>query len=369
VRKYQRGAGNELDTFLLRSSLVKYQPDLFKDIRDQEGNLIDPKDFKRSNELTGAGIEYATSLVEYLCTHYKDMIQDTGSALYYETKPIQWQAALEIMSGGVKGQRGRVERALLMLHAKPKPVVIQRKDGRLTSMQPFVLAFDWGQAETLDARAAQKLAQCQRGTDVLAQKREGEAPDLLPIESISVQFAKPLFEDLLRKGGNTYSFPTGMYAKMYRTAEGLNAAEEKRDCLAYDPHTSAFARFVRYIFRHNNLTAKQMKDKRHHSPLHLNLLDMTSEVYPSAVSINGRGERHVEMKKIRDFIDRTMDIYFRIDNFLFYPVVRSLSAETLSLELYTDIGEARKEREAAEVPPLPLPAVSRRRGGKMSPNI
>jgi len=234
MERYQRATGNELDTFLLRNNKVKTQPELFDEILDADGNIVNPNGIKRANEMTGAGIEYATSLVEYVCTHHKEFVKNTDSNLYYETEPIEWAAALDIMTGGLAGQRNRAAKELLRLHAKPKPVLIKRKDGRVVSMQPFVLAFDWGRPETLDARAAANMARMQKGAEELAKRNEViaakkenrpididniDCPELLPIEKISVQFSKPLFEDLFRKDGNTYSFPTGLYAKMFHFAQ------------------------------------------------------------------------------------------------------------------------------------------------------
>jgi hypothetical protein len=111
-----------------------------------------------------------------------------------------------------------------------------------------------------------------------------------------------------------------------------------------DPQISAIARFARYIVRHNNLTAKQAKNKDHVSVMNIPLFPMVSEVYPSAISTNGRGERRIDMKKVAAFLDMSLFIYFCIDNFMFYPVVkkRGLTPQTLEIEIYTDVRKAEK---------------------------
>jgi hypothetical protein len=157
MKKYQHATKNELDTFLIRSNRVKTQPYLFNDICDMDGNIVESKIITRQNELTGAGIEYLTSFVEYICTHYKTMVKDR-SRLYYEAPPIEWPAFLTIITGDIQGQRERAERAVLQLHAKPKPVLIQTPDGHYLSMQPFVISFDWKRPEELDEKAAARLA-------------------------------------------------------------------------------------------------------------------------------------------------------------------------------------------------------------------
>ena len=371
MEKYQRATGNELDTFLLRNNKIKSQPELFNEILDGDGNAVNTNGINRANEMAGAGIEYATSLVEYVCTHHRDCIKSTNSNLYYETEPIEWAVALDIMTGGITGQRSRAAKEILRLHAHPKPILIKRKDGRIVSMQPFVLAFDWGRPETLDARAAAKLANIQKGAEELAKRNEVIAAkkenrqidfdgieylDLLPIERISVQFSKPLFEDMFRINGNTYSFPTGMYAKMFHFAQFhqktyydlKRAGHQGMSCLLEhfenmnDPQISAIARFARYIVRHNNLTAKQVKNKDHASIMSIPLLPMISEVYPSAISTNGRGERHIDMRKVATFLDMALFIYFCIDNFIFYPVIKKggLTPQMLIIEIYTDVKKA-----------------------------
>ena len=367
MKKWQRATGNELDSFLIRSNKVNTHPEFFNEIRDADGNIINPRGIKRANEMTGAGIEYATSLVEYVCTHHKDLIKKTDSDLYFETVPIEWRAALEIMTGSLAGQRSRAAKEILRLHAKPKPAIIKCKDGHFISMQPFVLAFDWGRLETLDARAAANLARMQKGAEKLAKKKaietfkkEGrkidieyiEHPDLLPIEKITIQFSKPLFEDLMAKGGNTYSFPTGMYAKMFHFAQyqqktlamlkrEIPDTYEQLDLVdTNEQHISAFARFARYIVRHNNLTANQMKNKDHCSTMNIKLIDMASEVCRSVINVNGRGEKRVDMRKMRQFLHKAINIYFSIEGWLFYPVIQRITSETMTLMVYTDVKKA-----------------------------
>jgi hypothetical protein len=375
VKKYQRAAGNELDTFLIRNNKIKDQPELFNVICDIDGNVINPESLKRANEMTGAGIEYATSLIEYICTHHNDFIKKTNSAMYYETEQIEWAFALDIMTGGITVQRSRAAKELLRLHAHPKPILIKRKDGRMVSMQPFVIAFDWGRPETLDARAAANLARMQKGAEKLARRNEViaakkenrqvntegiEYPDLLPIEKLSIQFSIPLFEDLMNESGNTYSFPTGMYAKMFHFARFHQKTYQDLKRKGYqrisahlnhfenmnDPQISAIARFARYIVRHNNLTAKQVKNKDHVSTINIPLFPMISEVYPSAISANGRGERYLDMKKVVAFLDMSLFIYLCIDNFIFYPVIErgGFTLQKLTIKIYTDVKKAEQSQ-------------------------
>jgi hypothetical protein len=131
-----------------------------------------------------------------------------------------------------------------------------------------------------------------------------------------------------------------------------------------DPYVSAFARFARYVVRHNNLTAKQRKNKDHYSIMNIRLLDMVSEVYPGAINKNGRGERRVEMPKIKQFLDMVLLVYYCIDSFLFYPVIIKLTQETLKIGIYTDARKAEKAmglnhaigdiiRETLAIPELP----------------
>ena len=309
MKEYQRAAGNELDSFLTRSGSLQTQPELLEKAHDADGNRINPKGITRANEMSGAGIEYATSLVEYVCTHHRELIKKTGSALYYETVPIEWAAALDIVSNRIPGHRERAAKEILRLHAKPRPVLIKRKDGHMVSMQPFIMSFDWGRPETLDARAAANLARMQKGVLELAKKREIiaaekenrpididgiEYPDLLPIEKITVQFSIPLFEDLMTNGGSTYTVPAGMYAQAFESANyakrllikdtmknkenGFYHLTEKLDTEVF---ISAYTRYMRYLIRHNNLTAAEMKNKRTEKRIWLPVLEFIQSVYPS----------------------------------------------------------------------------------------
>jgi len=381
MKKYQRATKNELETFMLRNNHVNMQPELFNDIYDADGNIIKPGNFSRKNEFTGAGIEYVTSYVEYLCTHHKTKVIKTASENYYESPAVEWAGFLDIITGGISNQRDRAAKEILRLHAKPKPVLIRRNNGHVVSMQPFILIFDWGKPETMDARAAANLARMQEGADGLARKREIEAarkenrplnvdnikfPDLLPIESITVQFSKPLFDDFFRKGAGNYSFPTGMYAKMFQEVNDLKeslakhrkeygiAADDEILDLDQEAYISAYTRFARYIMLHNNLTSTDIKNKEHYSTLVFDLnktLDFLSSVYPSAISTNGRKERRADMAKFTKFLSNAIALYRVIPNFLFYPTLEYIDRHGFRLGIYTSMEAAdkadkeRKERE------------------------
>lgn len=322
MKKWQRATGNELDTFLLRNNKVKAQPE--REIRDETGVLIPADTIKRSNELTGAGIEYLTSYVEYMCTHFKNLIETEGSRLYYETTLVEWSAFLDIITGGISGQRERAEIAVMHLHAKPKPVIMIAGDGNLRSMQPFVITFDWGRPEELDAKAAARLVRLNKKDD----KRER-----LPIKTISVMFAKPLFEDFFRKGAGTYSFPTGIYAKLFKAAQEMNRQEIEHDL---DAHISAYARFARYVIRHNNLTQKQTKDKTYYGQITIETLSFLNDVYPHGLEINGRGEKHIHKNRFKDFITIAASLYRAVEGFIVYPVIERIDADTFRLGIYTN---------------------------------
>ena len=83
MKKYQRATKNELESFLLRNNQVKTQPELFNNIYDTDGKIV--ANVSRKNELTGAGVEYVASYVEYICTHFKTSVIKTNSKIYYST--------------------------------------------------------------------------------------------------------------------------------------------------------------------------------------------------------------------------------------------------------------------------------------------
>ena len=370
MKKYQRAAGNELDTFLIRNSKLKTQPELLEKALDVDGNPVNTKGITRANEMSGAGIEYATSIVEYVCTHHRELIKETGSNLYYETVPIEWAAALDIMSNCIPGHRVRAAKEILRLHAKPRPILIKRKDGHMVSMQPFVMSFDWGRPETLDARAAANLARMQKGANQLAKKRAIEAakregkqidideieyPDLLPIEKITIQFSIPLFEDLMKRGGNTYTFPTGMYAQAFEVANlakrqliketmkgkevALYQLTEKLDTEVY---ISAYTRYMRYLIRHNNLTSAEMKDKKTEKRIRLPVLDLIQSVYPRLIRNLGGGRKHLDRANAAHFINDAQAVYLSLPDFLIYSVLEGLDGDRFVFCQYTDRGKAIK---------------------------
>jgi hypothetical protein len=367
LEKWQRATKNELDSILFRSGKIKRHPDLFTEIYDVDGNIVEPAKITRQNELSGAGIEYLISICEYFFTHHKKAIQ-TNHAHYFTLPPADWNAILDIATGGISGQRERAERAILQWHAKPKPVLITAADGHLYSMIPFVLVFDWGRPEELNAAMAARLARLNKDKG-----KKAYTDERLPIKSVTIMGAKPLFEDYFRKGAGTYSFPVGMYAKMFDVAnkEKKGIAKQKNTLLAdvkkiapdaneseikqniknleeldTETHISAYVRFARYLMRHHNFTPDQLKDKKkvHTTSLSFFLVSFLAEVYPSALSKNGRGEIHVDPKIFNKFWDNAMWIYHKIAGFKIYPVFKEYRDGKVFLDLYTDAKEAEKEQ-------------------------
>jgi len=369
MKKYQRATRNELNTFLLRNNAVKTQPELFNDVCDADGKTVNPKNLSRQNELTGTGIEYLTSYVEYICTHFKNTVTDK-SRLYYEAPPIEWPAFLDIVTGGISGLREEAERAVMQAHAKPKPILIQAPNGHYMSMQPFVITFDWGNQKELEEKAAARIAGLNKVQDGM---------ERLPVKTISMLFSKPLFGDFFREGANNYSFPVGMYAKFRKEAiniknslvsfreNGGNVTDEE---LEVDQGTfiSAYTRFARYIMLHNNLTGRNLKNKNHYSPLNFDYnktLDFLTSVYPSAISTNGRRERRIDMPKFIKFLSSAIAFYRCIPNFLLYPILEHIDGYGFRLGIYTSMKAADKaskekgKNKIAGAPPFKGGAVAR----------
>jgi hypothetical protein len=353
LEKYQRATPNELDSILLRVGMVKRQLELFQDVYDDHGNIIPVNSLTRANELTGAGPEYITSIVEYIYTHFLEVIRKKrNDNPFYDTLPsLEWNAALEIASGGIPGQRERIEIAIMHYHAKPKPVLMIDSDGHLHSRQPFILDFDWGKPEELDKKAAARLARLN--------KREAEKPDgsaRMPIQKITIMAAKPLFEAFFKKSPSTYSFPTGMYAKMWHIAnkqkralvnDGTDRAVVINNLiqrLDTDIYVSAYARYARFIMRHNNLTKDDIKNKKYKGFITIPIFVFCQSVYPSLIHTNGRGELSIDKENFSSFMLNASMSYLSIADFLIYPVFTRVSdwKEPLCFELYTDQNEAIK---------------------------
>jgi hypothetical protein len=345
LEKYQRATPNELDSILLRIGMLKKQPELFQDVFDDRGNIIPLDTLTRANELAGAGPEYITSVAEYLYTHYLPSISKKrkNNRFYDELPTMEWSAFLEIASGGITGQKERIEIAVMHYHAKPKPVLMIDSDGHLHSRQPFILDFDWGKIEKLDAKNALQLARLNKRK---AGKTDGSPR--MPIQKVTIMAAKPLFEAFFKKSPSTYSFPTGMYAKMYSIANNekrklvninisrpanINNLIQRLDS---DIYTSAYARYARFIMRHNNLTKKDFKNKKYCGLIEISIFDFCSSIYPSLIHINGRGETNIDRENFAKFLLNATLIYLSIPDFLIYPVLSTNDYKNLIFELYTD---------------------------------
>lgn len=351
LEKYQRATDKELDSILLRNGMVRSQPALFSEIYDDQGNIILPEQLSRANEIQGAGIEYFISVSEYLYTHYLPVLKKNRNQnpLYDLLPTLDWGAFLDIASGGIKGQRERIEIAVMHYHAKPKPVLMFSADGHLHSRLPFVVDFDWGRTDKLDSKQAARLARLNK----VKGKAKKDSYERLPIEKITIMAAKPLFEVFFKKDPSTYSFPTGMYAKLFDIANTTKKAminlQKNPDVQTLDSniYISAYARVMRFIMRHNNLTATQMKDKKTVVSIKsINAVDFFMSVYPSAIN-HVMGGKYIDYQKASRFLVNAVFMFFKIPDFKIYPVILLIRGmENLDITLFTDQASALKTWEA-----------------------
>jgi hypothetical protein len=172
---------------------------------------------------------------------------------------------------------------------------------------------------------------------------------LLPIKYITVYFSRPLFETFFDKKYGRYTFPLGMYAKMWKHANNIQKAidrgiqpKEKTNIDA-EANISAYCRFARYIIRHHNLNGRQMKDPNTVGTLNVDILSMLEEVYPSAIRLS-HGKRIIHEPVWQYFLERFFPMIF-IAGFDIYPVwdgrvYEKNGRKILPLKLYTRLERA-----------------------------
>ena len=358
LQKYQRATANELDSILLRIGMVKSQPTLFPEIYDNEGNIISADQLSKANELTGAGIEYITSVCEYAYTNFLTAIRKKrNSNPLYDTLPaMDWDAFLEIASGGMPGQMERIQRTIMQYQAKPKTVLMIDSTGNLHSRWPFVLDFEWEGTGKLDGKKAAQFARL--NSVKKAPKIDPDTSEIiprLPIKKITIMAAKPLFEAFFKKDPSTYSFPTGMYAKMFYLANNTKKQLSKDipgmspfkyqafELIDNDIYVSAYTRFARYIMRHNNLTSTQMKNKNHCSTISFPLDNFIKSVYPSLIHIDGKGKKYIDVKNYLIFMRNAQFAYLSLTDFLIYPVLNRRENDRLIFDIFTDQNKAQNK--------------------------
>jgi hypothetical protein len=329
-KKYIHETQNEVTTLQLRNNRLLEHPEQFTGITDIEGKPVSATNIKRSNEMTGAGVEYLTCYVDTFCTHFIDAI-DTSGADYYATPEITWEDALKIMTGGVSGQNKRAEIAIMHYMEHPKQALCLCADGHYRSAQPFIVIFDWGTKEQLEDKAAARLARL---------KNNGANNELLPVGKVKVMFYKPLFEAFFKKKTCTYSFPTGMYAKIYQQTQGLRLNDDE-----IDTRTTAFSRFARYIIQHQNLTGREKPDANGLiGRITVETIELIRDANPKLVKKNGHGTPVIKWPDFTAFLTAAQCTYWNIPNFICYPVFDfgTERKEFIDVYLYKTGSAARK---------------------------
>jgi SpoVK/Ycf46/Vps4 family AAA+-type ATPase len=307
---------NEAESFLTRINAVKNHPDLFQDVQDEDGKHIEASKIKRENELTGAGIEYLTCYGDFVFTHIKETLE-IGSK-YYTAQEMDWSTFLDIVTGRIKEQRERAEVAIMHYVAKPKQALVIDSEGNYRSAPPFILEFKWHNPGKLDAKQAAKFANLDVDKGKKVVKRDYSPR--LPIDKVTVMFYKPLYEGFFLENPSTYSFPMGMYAKIYKASSVLRVEESDND-----KRITAFTRLIRYVMRHQNLTGKEKADNNGKlGEFTANIIELLQNVDPSLVQKNGHGNLAVNWKGFDSLIEEAQNIYSQIRNFRYYPMFTSI---------------------------------------------
>jgi hypothetical protein len=323
---------NEVDTALIRHNMVKESPETFGEIHNLEGKIVPTARIKRSNEYSGAGIEYLTDLVDFICSASKIKAAVNDDNRFYYTSPaFSWSMALDIMTGGIAGQRKRVEKEIMRYLERPKMALCQCVDGSYISAWPFVVTFNWGTLENLDAKAVAKLARL---------NNNGKNEEVLPISTVTVMFLKPLFEAFFQDKPSTYSFPSAMYAKIYKASTDSGLGEDASEVSA-----TANTRLARYLIRHNNLTGRERPDPNGNiGHITLNVRQLLKSTNPPLVHKNGHGNAIINWNEFKQFVETAEKIFWQIADFICYPVFSDCDCgqETVLVNLYKTGSAAKK---------------------------
>jgi hypothetical protein len=280
--------------------------------------------------MTGAGIEYLTCFVDTICTHFRDQI-DASGADYYATPEMEWTAALAIMTGGISGQNKRAEKEIMRYLEHPKQALCLCTDGYYRSAQPFLVIFNWGNKEELEGKAAARLARL---------KNKGANEELLPIGKVKVLFYKPLFDAFFQKKACNYSFPTGMYAKIYQQTKGLRLNDDDADT-----RSTTFARFARHIIQHQNLSGHEKADANGWiGKITIETIELIRDANPSLVKKNGHGTPVINWLDFMAFLTAAQCTFWAIPDFICYPVfdLPTERQEFVTVDLYKTGNQAKK---------------------------
>lgn len=332
MKKYIHETHNEVQTALVK--VTKRQPDLFDDIIvDETGKEVDTSNLSRKDELTSSvGAEYLMSFIDYICTHHRSEV-DTSGASYYEIANVDFQAALDIMSGGIKSQRKRAAVAIYHYCTSPKPCLIIPPDGgQMHHMIPIVVDLTLVDGNKLTPKQAGKIARLRYTKIVDKETGEKQVFDVTGVvDTMTILFAKPLCSAFFAKKNSTYSFPTGLYANAWQIAHdiktnnegktGYEAIEKMLKIMDTEINLAAFMRLVRYITIHNNLTKDDIKNKDIERLNYLDEIDLLQHVYPSFLHREKNGKLGVDRDKFSTFLIAAFMLWSKIPGFLFYATL------------------------------------------------
>lgn len=294
-KKEQRNIG---ESMLTRLSPIPKALLEGKKIVDIEGKEVKLEDISRKNELAGEAAEYLTCLVDYILNddELKGIVAD-GSKAYYEIADVNFDAAIDVMTSGIKALREDCKKAVAYyMKNPPTPRVIVSPSGSLYYMQPFVITIKGGKVE--------KEGKLKRLANLKTNRPEG----ITEIKSnMTLSFSKPLFSAFFEKEGGYYYIPNALYAHIHNylieikkhalTSEKATPKEKDR----YKDIDAGWlsviiTRFARYVLIHNNFTTEQLKQKDFESKINIEIIPMLQAICPQYLrSYKGKTETHIEV--------------------------------------------------------------------------
>jgi hypothetical protein len=300
LKSFTHASRELVETELVKTGVLKDRP---LTLYDEKGERLPQQKAMRRHEFNKAGNLYLSDVVQYICTHEPNYLDDTVS--YYSIH-LTWSAFVKRAIGDNHDQYYRLCKEVMRTIEKQEPCYIPKADGGYYLMQPFVVALESESHDKLAPKELQNLANL---------SKSGKSTQIkAKIGHVTILFAKPLFQKFLHESGQFYQHPTCLYSQIHQYIQqwdggvkktAVTPVLEEDPASASDQMESAVMDAIDFFYKHGAGYARN-------SQITVNLVNLLRSCYPTSVS-HVKGKYYPRDDMVSVFLDAVLSVISNLD--------------------------------------------------------